>query len=39
MPEIIALKPAQQKRVQRVRQLARLLDEAISHLASRLTSI
>ena len=29
MPEIIALKPAQQKRVQRVRQLAKLLDEAI----------
>jgi Domain of unknown function (DUF4112) len=29
MPEIIALQPAQQKRVQRVRQLARLLDEAI----------
>jgi hypothetical protein len=29
MPEIIALKPAQQKRVQRMRQLAKLLDEAI----------
>jgi Domain of unknown function (DUF4112) len=29
MSEIIALKPAQQKRVQRVRQLAKLLDEAI----------
>jgi hypothetical protein len=29
MPEIISLKPAQQKRVQRVRQLAKLLDEAI----------
>jgi Domain of unknown function (DUF4112) len=29
MPEIIALQPAQQKRVQRVRQLAKLLDEAI----------
>jgi hypothetical protein len=29
MPEIITLKPAQQQRVQRVRQLARLLDEAI----------
>jgi hypothetical protein len=29
MPEIIALKPAQQKRVQRARQLAKLLDEAI----------
>ena len=29
MSEIIDLKPAQQKRVQRVRQLAKLLDEAI----------
>jgi Domain of unknown function (DUF4112) len=29
MSEIIALKPAQHKRVQRVRQLAKLLDEAI----------
>jgi Domain of unknown function (DUF4112) len=29
MSEIIALKPAQQKRVLRVRQLAKLLDEAI----------
>jgi Domain of unknown function (DUF4112) len=29
MSEAIALKPAQQQRVQRVRQLARLLDEAI----------
>jgi Domain of unknown function (DUF4112) len=29
MSQIIAIKPAQQKRVQRVRQLAKLLDEAI----------
>lgn len=29
MPEITSSKPAQQKRVQRVRQLAKLLDEAI----------
>ncbi len=29
MSEIVPLKPAQQKRVQRVRQLAKLLDEAI----------
>lgn len=28
MPDIISLKPAQQQRIQRVRQLAKLLDEA-----------